>query len=185
MNPPQVYMRSPSWTLFPFLAIAGLRCCAWAFSICGGGVGVLLSVAVCGLLIAVASLLHGLQGHGAWAPGMQASVVAAHSFCNCNSRALEHWLEGFVALQHVWFSGTRDCTSVPCIAMQILNHWTTREVHLSLSFFFWLSWVFLLSVGFLQLCEGGLLFVAVLRLLLWLSTGSRSMGFSNCRTWAQ
>ena len=76
-------------------------CCAWAFSICGGGVGVLLSVAVCGLLIAVASLLHGLQGHGAWAPGTQASVVAAHSFCNCNSRALEHWLEGFVALQHV------------------------------------------------------------------------------------
>ena len=46
-----------------FLAMAVLRCCAWAFSSCGGGMGVLLSVAVCGLLIAVASRLvgHGLQ----------------------------------------------------------------------------------------------------------------------------
>lgn len=45
----------------------------------GGGVGVLLSVAMCGLLIALASLL---VGHG---PGIQASVGAAHRFYNCNS----------------------------------------------------------------------------------------------------
>ena len=43
-----------------FLAVLGLRCCAWAFSSCGKQG--LLFVAVCGLLTAVASLVaeHGL-----------------------------------------------------------------------------------------------------------------------------
>ena len=31
------------------------------------------------------------------------------------------------AAQHVGSSWTRDQTSIPCIARQILNHWTTRE----------------------------------------------------------
>ena len=46
--------------IFLFLAVLGLRCCAWAFSSCGKGG--LLFIAVCGLLIAVASLVtkHGL-----------------------------------------------------------------------------------------------------------------------------
>ena len=46
--------------LFYFLAALGLRCCVQAFSSCGEWG--LLFVAVCGLLIAVASLLaeHGL-----------------------------------------------------------------------------------------------------------------------------
>ena len=38
-----------------FLAVLGLCCCAWAFSSCGEQG--LLFVAVCGLLIAVASLV--------------------------------------------------------------------------------------------------------------------------------
>ena len=46
--------------LFLFLAVLGLHCCAWAFSSCGKRG--LLFIAVCGLLIAVASLVaeHGL-----------------------------------------------------------------------------------------------------------------------------
>ena len=46
--------------MYLFLAVLGLRCCTWAFSSCGE-LG-LLFVVVCGLLIAVASLVveHGL-----------------------------------------------------------------------------------------------------------------------------
>ena len=46
--------------LMYFLAVLGLHCCTWAFSSCGEQG--LLFVAVCGLLIAVASLVaeHGL-----------------------------------------------------------------------------------------------------------------------------
>ena len=35
---------------------------------------------------------------------------------------------GFVALQHVGSSQTRDQTHVPCIGGLILNHWTTGPV---------------------------------------------------------
>ena len=41
--------------IYLFLAVLGLRCCAWAFSSCGEQG--LLFVAVRGLLIAVASLV--------------------------------------------------------------------------------------------------------------------------------
>ena len=63
-----------------FLATLSLRCCAWAFSSCGERG--LLFVAVCGLLIAVASLVveHGLQAHGLqqlWHAG----------FSSCGARA--------------------------------------------------------------------------------------------------
>ena len=46
--------------IYLFLSALGLLCCAWAFSSCGEPG--LLFVAVCGLLIAVASLVvkHGL-----------------------------------------------------------------------------------------------------------------------------
>ena len=46
--------------IYLFLTVLGLRCYAWAFSSCGEQG--LLFVAVCGLLIAVASLVaeHGL-----------------------------------------------------------------------------------------------------------------------------
>ena len=38
-----------------FMAALGLRCCRWAFSSCGGRG--LIFIAMCGLLIAVASLV--------------------------------------------------------------------------------------------------------------------------------
>ena len=47
-------------------------------------VAALLLVAVCGLLIAVASLV---AEH--WAPGARASVVVARGLSSCGSRALE------------------------------------------------------------------------------------------------
>ena len=67
-------------------------------------------MAVCGLLIAMASLVpeRGLKG-------MQASVVAD---------------TGLVAPQHVESSRTRDQACVFCIGRWILNHGTTREVHI-------------------------------------------------------
>ena len=62
----------------------GLCCCAWAFSSCGEWRP--LCVAVCGLLIAVASHC------GAWALGAQASVVVARGLSSCDTRALERRL---------------------------------------------------------------------------------------------
>ena len=46
--------------IYLFMSVSGLRCCAWAFSSCGEQG--LLFVAVCGLLIEVASFVveHGL-----------------------------------------------------------------------------------------------------------------------------
>ena len=43
---------------------------------------------------------------------------------------------GLVAPVHVGSSRTRDWTCVPCVGRWILNHWTTREVLLSLFFLF-------------------------------------------------
>ena len=40
------------------------------------------------------------------------------------------WLMALAALWHVESSQTRNRTRVPCIAMKILNHWTTREAPL-------------------------------------------------------
>ena len=62
---------------FSFLAALGLRCCAWASSSCSKWG--LLFVAVCGLLIAVASCC-----------GARAPVVAARGLSSCSVRALEH-----------------------------------------------------------------------------------------------
>ena len=59
----------------------GLHCCVRAFSSCGKRGP--LFIAVCGLLIVVASPVN-----GAWAPGTQASVVVACGL-SCGSRALE------------------------------------------------------------------------------------------------
>ena len=65
--------------IYLFMATLGLCCCARAFSsCCERG---LLFIAVCGLLIAVDSLL---VEHGLWACGLS----------SCGSRALEHRLTG-------------------------------------------------------------------------------------------
>ena len=52
--------------IYLFLAVLGLRCCAWAFSGCGKWG--LLFIAVRGLLIVVASLV---VEHGLWARRLQ------------------------------------------------------------------------------------------------------------------
>ena len=50
------------------------------------------------------------------------------AYSNCNELGLL-WLchMALVALRHVGSFQARDQTGVPCIARQILNHWTTRE----------------------------------------------------------
>ena len=65
-----------------FLAVLGLRCCAWAFSSCGKRE--LLFDAVRGLLTAVASLF---SRCGARVLGTWASVVVAHGLSSCGARA--------------------------------------------------------------------------------------------------
>ena len=70
------------YLIYLFLAVLGLRCCARAFSSCGERG--LLFVAVCRLLIVVASLVCGAQ-----ALGTRASVVAACGLSSCGSWALE------------------------------------------------------------------------------------------------
>ena len=64
------------------MAALGLRCCTWAFSSCGEQ-GLLFTVVLIGLLIAVASCCRA-QALGTWA-----SVIVAHGLSSCGSRALE------------------------------------------------------------------------------------------------
>ena len=66
------------------MAVLSVHCCT-GFSLVAAGRGSSLG-AVCGLLVAVASLVeHGLQG--LWAP-----VLVAQGLCSCGSGALEHRL---------------------------------------------------------------------------------------------
>ena len=61
---------------------------------------------------------------------VRASLCSSSSCCGAQapgSWAQELWGTGLVAPQHVGPSWTTDQTSVPCIARQILNHWTTME----------------------------------------------------------
>ena len=73
-------MRFLNKFIYLFTAALSLHCCIRAFSSCGERG--LLFVVVHGLLIAVAS-------HGAWALGVQASVVAARRLSSCGLQALE------------------------------------------------------------------------------------------------
>ena len=100
-----------------FLAVLGLRCCAWAFSSCSKQG--LLFIAVCKLPIVVASLVaeHRLQAHRLqqlWHVGSRA-------------QAQQLWHTGLVAPWHVGSSWARDRTHVPCIGRQFLNRCATRE----------------------------------------------------------
>ena len=66
------------------------------------------------------------------------SFIAVRGLTRCGTGSLER--EGSVVTAHgllllaVWnlSSLIRDRTHVPCMARQILNHWTTREVPASL-----------------------------------------------------
>ena len=107
--------------IYLFLAVLGLRCCARAFSSCGER-GPLL-VAVCGPLVAVASLVaeHGLQAHRRqqlWLTGSGA-------------QARQLWHTGLVAPRHAGSSRTRARTRVPCTGRRTPNHCTTREACIS------------------------------------------------------
>ena len=93
------------WFFF-FLAELDLLCCTWAFSSCGEWG--LLFVAVCGLLIVVASL-----DARVWALGHKLNSCGARSQLLCGMWNLN--------------SPTRDQTRIPCIGRCILNHWTSRE----------------------------------------------------------
>ena len=117
-----------SFIFFLFLALLGLRCCTWAFSSCGERG--LLFLAVCGLLIAVDSLVveHRLQVRGLQQLCHVGSVVVARS---SRAQAQQLWRTGLVTPQHVGSSWTRAQTRVPCIGRWILNHCTTREVPFS------------------------------------------------------
>ena len=70
--------------------------------------------AVCGLLIAVASLVaeHGLQ----------ACRLQQFWLMGSRAQAQQLWLTGLVASRHVGSFRTRARTRVPCIGRRILNH---------------------------------------------------------------
>ena len=87
-------------------------CCFEGFSLVAVSGG--YSVAVPGLLIAMASLV---SGHGLW--GMQASAVAAPG---SGALAQHLWHTGLVALKHVGPSQPRDQTCVSCTDRQIVYH---------------------------------------------------------------
>lgn len=108
--------------LFYFLAILGLHCCSWAFFSCSKR----------RLLCSYgerASHCSGFSFFGrTWAPKAQASVVSAHGLQSAGLLVLEHCS---VTLQQMRSSQIRYWTTVPCIAMWVLNHCTTREAPLS------------------------------------------------------
>ena len=59
-----------------------------------------------------------------------ASLVVEYSLLSVQAQFL--WPTGLVAWWHVESSRTGDQTGVPCIARQILNHWTTSEAQYSI-----------------------------------------------------
>ena len=89
-----------------FLAALDLCCFARAFSCCGEQG--LLSDAVLGLLIVVASLV---AQRGLYVPSLQ-----------------QLWRPGLLVPQHAGSSWTRDQTRVPCTGRWTLVHCTTREI---------------------------------------------------------
>ena len=84
-----------------FIFVLSRHCCGQAFPGCGKWGGYSL-VAVCGLLIAEASLVvaHGLQG-------ARALVVVARGLHSCGSQALEHRLDSY-GTQTLLLRGTWD-----------------------------------------------------------------------------
>ena len=112
----------------------GPRRCAQAFFSCGEW-GPLL-IAVCGLLIVVASCC------GAWALGMQASVVVARGPTSSGLRALELRLSSCSAraqsLRGMWHLPRPGLEPMSPAPAGRLNHCATREaLQLFLSFFFY------------------------------------------------
>ena len=81
-------------------------------------------------------ILYQLSYQGSPCCGVQALNLRASVVVVCGLQSTASVVVGLAARQHVGSSRTRSCTSVPCIARQILNHWTTRE-GLSSTFCYW------------------------------------------------
>ena len=73
-----------------------------------------------------------------WSTGSRRAgfISVTHGLSSCGTQAQQLWHTGLVAPQHVGSSRTRDRARVPCIGRWILNHCTTREVHIFLILFF-------------------------------------------------
>ena len=92
-----------------FMAVLGLCCCTWAFSSCGKQG--LLFIAVCGLLIVVASLVaeHGLQTHELQQLWHTGSAVVAHELQSTGSVVVAHRLSCFAACGIFPDQGSNPC----------------------------------------------------------------------------
>ena len=88
------------------LAALGPRCFARAFSSCSKKA--LLFTAVCGLLIVVAPLVVEHRLEGSRASGVAAPGLNSWQSTGSRTQAQQLWAAGFVALQHVESSWTRD-----------------------------------------------------------------------------
>ena len=108
------------------MAVLGLCCCIRTFSSCGERG--LLFIAMCGLLIAVASLV--AEHTGSRCAGFSSCGTRAQQLWLVDSRAQAQqlWHMGLVVPRHVGSSQTRAQTCVPCTGRWILNHCITREV---------------------------------------------------------
>ena len=105
--------KSLTFLIFFFLKLLFIFWLCWVFvAACR-----LSLVAVCGLLIAAASLV------------VEHRLLGTRGLHYGSTLAQQLWLEGLVAPQHMKSYRAMDHISVPCIDRQILNHWTAREVH--------------------------------------------------------
>ena len=108
--------------IYLFLAALGLRCCVWAFSTCGKQR--LLFAVVCGLLIAVASLVveHGLQARGLQQLWHAGSVVVAHRLQSTGSVVVVHRLSCSAACGIFPEQGLNPCPLHWQVDSQPLHH---------------------------------------------------------------
>ena len=97
------------------------------FSGCAGTL--LLHAGFLQLWQAGATLQLQCMGFSLQCPLLLGSRGSEHTgFGSCSTWAQQLWHTSLVALGHVESSGTSVQTHVPCIRMQTLNHWATREV---------------------------------------------------------
>ena len=113
------FLKKKKITCYLFLAALGFHCFAWAFSSCSERG--LLSVAVRGLLVAVASLVVENKHYTLGFQKLQPTGSAV-------------WRTGLAAPRHAGSSRTWDWTCVPCTGRRILYYWATREALNSIFF---------------------------------------------------
>ena len=64
-----------------------------------------------------------------WLALLRSMGSRSSGFSSCSVWAQQFWHRSFVAQRHVGSSWTRDKICIPWTDRQILNHWTTWEVH--------------------------------------------------------